>query len=207
MSSHAYVIVRISRHRETLILCDPAEVDVPPHVADGVFNVMDPAWGADTTASHYATQAFQSALNTAGAYVAHMDEDGASEMSGDESGQNDFIDPIECVDVKVKNCIGVSFDDPFSTKTRAVDTDVAKSWAPADPPRPQFGVLFEGCIARTRLWVQGRPRRAWFACFTEMESTKAAVENVRNVMIDDVRVWERGQEVAVRIMRASGGFR
>ena len=276
LKSHSYVIAQLNKHREILILCDPAETNAPPPRGSGVFNVADPVYGgADNTGKQYATSAFQRALNSASAaasaskqaivyipsglflleniilpsntalylapgavlrfsgvhahYVPHwhktsqqrditwwistafnssniriygrgtIDGNGwtstktsnprignnilvpiacngfqaegitvrdsgswsvtpirCTNLSFDrvkmlnrlDMGENDCIDPMECTNVTVTNCIGVSLDDPFSTKTWAEDTDIAHSWP--GKPQPQSNILFANCMSWTR---------------------------------------------------------
>lgn len=284
MKSHDYVIAQLNDHRELLVLCDPAETDVPPPSGSGVYNVLDPAWGADYTGVYYSTSAFQNALNVASAsvesdpeyeasrppkqaiiyvpaglymlenvvlpsntalylepgavlrfsgiardYYAHWHKDsqnrditwwistafessniriyGRGTIDGNgwtstnsvspkignniivpiacrgftlegvivressswsitpvrcsdvtvtrvkmlnrlDMGENDCIDPMECQRVTVTKCIGISLDDPFSTKTWANETDIALSWP--GQPQVQTDIAFEDCLSWTR---------------------------------------------------------
>ncbi|KAF8430377.1 pectin lyase fold/virulence factor [Tirmania nivea] len=379
MNSHAYVIAQLNNHREIVILCDPAETDVPPPSGMGVHNVMDPAFGADNSGATYSTKAFQTALDSASAsvspesgkiaqskqaivyvpaglymleniilpsntalylepgsvlrfsgvakdYIVHWHKhsqnrdvtwwistafnssniriygrgtiDGfgwastnqASPRIGNniivpiacnkfslegiiirdsgswgvtlircsdvtvnmvkmlnrlDMGENDTFCSMESHRVTVTNCIGISLDDPFSTKTWGPDTDIAKSW-PGEP-QAQENVLFENCLSWTRCFgfkvgqgvIQPQKdivfkdcvihdaaigfginhrygaasaegihflrcevervtltlvgRRTWFACFTERGSASLGVGPVRNVLIEECRVWDRGE--------------
>ncbi|MFS0868495.1 discoidin domain-containing protein [Paenibacillus xylanilyticus] len=65
-------------------------------------------------------------------------------------GENDGIDICESQDVVVQNAIGISLDDPFSTKTWKEDTDIASGNVPwPGSPEPVRNVLFEDTIAWT----------------------------------------------------------
>ncbi|MGD0030992.1 discoidin domain-containing protein [Paenibacillus illinoisensis] len=65
-------------------------------------------------------------------------------------GENDGIDICESQDVIVQNAIGISLDDPFSTKSWKSDTDIASGRVPwPGNPEPVRNVLFEDTIAWT----------------------------------------------------------
>ncbi|MFD2700966.1 discoidin domain-containing protein [Paenibacillus shunpengii] len=65
-------------------------------------------------------------------------------------GENDGIDICESQDVVVQNVIGISLDDPFSTKAWQEDTDIASGKVPwPGNPEPVQNVLFEDTIAWT----------------------------------------------------------
>lgn len=65
-------------------------------------------------------------------------------------GENDGIDICESQDVVVQNAIGISLDDPFSTKAWKEDTDIASGKVPwPGNPEPVRNVLFEDTIAWT----------------------------------------------------------
>lgn len=65
-------------------------------------------------------------------------------------GENDGIDICESQDVIVQNSIGISLDDPFSTKSWKSDTDIASGRVPwPGNPEPVRNVLFEDTIAWT----------------------------------------------------------
>lgn len=65
-------------------------------------------------------------------------------------GENDGIDICESQDVVVQNAIGISLDDPFSTKAWKEDTDIASGKVPwPGNPEPVQNVLFEDTIAWT----------------------------------------------------------
>ncbi|MEO2203343.1 discoidin domain-containing protein [Paenibacillus pabuli] len=65
-------------------------------------------------------------------------------------GENDGIDVCESQDVIVQNAIGISLDDPFSTKSWKSDTDIASGKVPwPGNPEPVRNVLFEDTIAWT----------------------------------------------------------
>ncbi|KAI5792530.1 pectin lyase fold/virulence factor [Peziza echinospora] len=64
-----YFIVKINLLRELLILCDPAEEDVPPPLGEGVFNVLEGRYSADQTGKRYSTEAFQRALDDANRFA------------------------------------------------------------------------------------------------------------------------------------------
>lgn len=63
--------------------------------------------------------------------------------------ENDAFDICECTDVVVTNCLGVSRDDSFSTKTWSGDRrQVAAKWH--GRAQPLARVLFTDCLAWTR---------------------------------------------------------
>ncbi|MEC0309071.1 discoidin domain-containing protein [Paenibacillus lautus] len=65
-------------------------------------------------------------------------------------GENDGIDICESQDVVVQHAIGISLDDPFSTKAWKEDTDIASGKVPwPGNPEPVRNVLFEDTIAWT----------------------------------------------------------
>jgi hypothetical protein len=64
-----------------------------------------------------------------------------------DMGENDCMDVIESEHVLVKHGIGISLDDPFSTKTWEQSTDLCKNWP--GTPQPQNDVVFEDLIAWT----------------------------------------------------------
>lgn len=65
-------------------------------------------------------------------------------------GENDGIDICESQDVVVQHTIGISLDDPFSTKAWKEDTDIASGKVPwPGNPEPVRNVLFEDTIAWT----------------------------------------------------------
>ncbi|NEA34743.1 glycosyl hydrolase family 28 protein [Streptomyces sp. SID13031] len=67
-----------------------------------------------------------------------------------DMGENDGIDVNESQDVTVRHGIGISLDDPWTTKTWRADTDIAKPW----PGSPQVvdNVLFDDLISWTRCY-------------------------------------------------------
>jgi len=308
MNSHAYVIAQLNNHREIVILCDPAETDVPPPSGMGVYNVLDPTYGADNTGASYSTAAFQMALDSASAsatlelgkmaqqkqaivyvpvglyklgniilpsnialylepgsvlrfsgvakdYYTHWHKvsqnrditwwistafnsrniriygrgtiDGFGWASTNRSsprignniivpiacngfclegvivrdsgswsvtpircsgvavnrvkmlnrldmGENDCIDTMESQYVTVTNCIGISLDDPFSTKTWGSDTDIARSWP--GKPQVQENILFENCLS-------------WTRCFG-LKVGQGVMQPQRNIVFKDCVVYD-----------------
>ncbi|MDF2587519.1 MAG: coagulation factor 5/8 type domain protein [Anaerocolumna sp.] len=67
------------------------------------------------------------------------------------SHENDCIDINGCQEVLVKNCIGIALDDPFSTKTWAVNVDLGKSWN--GPAENVENVVFDDLVSWT--WCYG----------------------------------------------------
>lgn len=67
----------------------------------------------------------------------------------DDLRENDAFDVCECSDVRVTNCLGVSRDDSFSTKTWSGHRgQVAAAWH--GKAQPLSDVTFEDCLAWTR---------------------------------------------------------
>lgn len=67
----------------------------------------------------------------------------------DDLRENDAFDICECTDVVVENCLGVSRDDSFSTKTWSGHRgQVAAKWQGG--PLPLERVVFSKCLAWTR---------------------------------------------------------
>ncbi|MDD9267226.1 S-layer homology domain-containing protein [Paenibacillus sp. GCM10023248] len=65
-------------------------------------------------------------------------------------GENDGIDIVESQNAVVRNAIGISLDDPFSTKSWKEDTDIASGKVPwPGKPEPVNHILFEDAIAWT----------------------------------------------------------
>ncbi|OXM83064.1 discoidin domain-containing protein [Paenibacillus rigui] len=65
-------------------------------------------------------------------------------------GENDGIDICESQNVVVRHAIGISLDDPFTTKTWAADTDIVAGKTPwPGKPEPVKNVLFEDLISWT----------------------------------------------------------
>jgi hypothetical protein len=62
-------------------------------------------------------------------------------------GEDDGIDVMESQQVTVRNAIGIGLDDPFSTKTWAQNTDIARSW-PGQPQRLD-DVTFDDLVSWT----------------------------------------------------------
>ncbi|MFI6094727.1 discoidin domain-containing protein [Lentzea sp. NPDC051213] len=64
-----------------------------------------------------------------------------------DTGEDDGIDVMESQRVNVRNAIGIALDDPFSTKTWAADTDIARSWP--GQPQPLDTVTFDDLVSWT----------------------------------------------------------
>lgn len=67
-----------------------------------------------------------------------------------QTGENDGIDICESQDVRVSNVIGISLDDPFSTKTWGVNTGLSQRW-PGEP-QPNRNIIFDRCISWTHCY-------------------------------------------------------
>lgn len=67
-----------------------------------------------------------------------------------DMGENDGIDVNESQNVVVRHGIGISLDDPWTTKAWREDTDIALPWPGA--PQPVQNVLFEDLISWTRCY-------------------------------------------------------
>ncbi|MGN6504683.1 MAG: glycosyl hydrolase family 28 protein, partial [Tepidisphaeraceae bacterium] len=69
----------------------------------------------------------------------HFNEPGPTE--------NDCVDVCNSSDVRVEHALGISWDDPFSSKTWAPDIDIARKWSGAFGPCRN--VSFDHCLAWT----------------------------------------------------------
>nr|WP_145164402.1 discoidin domain-containing protein [Paenibacillus terrae] len=68
-------------------------------------------------------------------------------------GENDGIDVTESQNVLVRHSIGISLDDPYSTKAWAEDTDIASGKVPwPGQPEPVEHVLIEDAVAWTKCY-------------------------------------------------------
>jgi len=68
-------------------------------------------------------------------------------------GENDGIDVTESQNVIVRHSIGISLDDPYSTKAWAEDTDIASGKVPwPGQPEPVEHVLIEDAVAWTKCY-------------------------------------------------------
>lgn len=67
-----------------------------------------------------------------------------------DMGENDGIDVNESQNVVVRHGIGISLDDPWTTKAWREDTDIALPWPGS--PQPVQNVLFEDLISWTRCY-------------------------------------------------------
>lgn len=63
-----------------------------------------------------------------------------------DMGENDGIDVMHSSNVLVVRAIGISLDDPFSTKTWALGTGIATSW-PAGSDNAQSNITFDDCLS------------------------------------------------------------
>jgi hypothetical protein len=61
------------------------------------------------------------------------------------AGENDGIDVCESQNVLVQNSIGIGLDDPYSTKTWGVSTDISRKWY--GNPEPLENVTFDDCFS------------------------------------------------------------
>ena len=64
-----------------------------------------------------------------------------------DMGENDGMDVMESEDVLVKHGIGISLDDPFSTKTWQQNTDLCRNWP--GHPLPQKNIVFDDLLSWT----------------------------------------------------------
>ncbi|ADB33990.1 coagulation factor 5/8 type domain protein [Kribbella flavida DSM 17836] len=67
-----------------------------------------------------------------------------------DMGENDGIDVNESQNVVVRHGIGISLDDPWTTKAWREDTDIALPWPGS--PQPVENVLFDDLISWTRCY-------------------------------------------------------
>jgi hypothetical protein len=67
-----------------------------------------------------------------------------------DMGENDALDVNESENVTVRHGIGISLDDPWTTKAWQSDTDIAKSWP--GTPQPVQNVVFDDLISWTRCY-------------------------------------------------------
>ena len=64
-----YLIIRLNGSNKRLVItADPPETDVPASSGEGIFNVTDPAYGADRTGKESSYAALQKAVDDASAY-------------------------------------------------------------------------------------------------------------------------------------------
>ena len=91
-----------------------------------------------------------------------------------DMGENDCVGVMESQRVTVTNCIGISLDDPFSTKTWGPGTDVARSWP--GKPRAQENILFENCLS-------------WTRCFG-FKVGQGVMQPQRNIVVKDCVVYD-----------------
>jgi polygalacturonase len=68
-----------------------------------------------------------------------------------DMGENDALDVNESQHVVVRHGIGISLDDPWSTKTWQSDTDIARPWP--GRPEPVDNVVFDDLISWTRCYA------------------------------------------------------
>lgn len=66
-----------------------------------------------------------------------------------DMGENDGIDIMNSNDVSVVHSIAISLDDPYSTKTWAKGTAIARSW-PKGIDGPNSNIVFDDALAWTR---------------------------------------------------------
>ncbi|MDB5112282.1 MAG: coagulation factor 5/8 type domain protein [Mucilaginibacter sp.] len=64
-----------------------------------------------------------------------------------DMGENDGIDVMESDNVLVQHGIGISLDDPFSTKTWTQNTDLCRNWP--GHPLPQNNIVFDDLLSWT----------------------------------------------------------
>lgn len=67
LSTSTYVIVEINKLKKLVIAADPLETDIPASSGDGIYNVTDPRYNADSTGTTMATTAIQKAIDDANA--------------------------------------------------------------------------------------------------------------------------------------------
>jgi polygalacturonase len=68
-----------------------------------------------------------------------------------DMGENDCVDICNSQDVTVERSIGISLDDPYSTKTWASHIDIAKQWSGSY--LPNRNVVFDDCLSWTRCFA------------------------------------------------------
>lgn len=63
-------------------------------------------------------------------------------------GEDDGIDVVGCQDVLVQHAIAIMWDDPFSTKTYGVNSEISGGWGDG-PAEINDGVAFDDCVSWT----------------------------------------------------------
>lgn len=68
-----------------------------------------------------------------------------------DMGEDDCVDICNSQDVTVTRSIGISLDDPYSTKTWGEQTDISRQWT--GTLQPNRNIVFDDCIAWTRCFA------------------------------------------------------
>jgi hypothetical protein len=68
-----------------------------------------------------------------------------------DMGEDDCVDICNSQDVTVTRSIGISLDDPYSTKTWGDQTDISKQWG--GKLQPNRNIVFDDCVAWTRCFA------------------------------------------------------
>lgn len=109
-------------------------------------------------------------------------------------GENDGIDIVESQNAVVRNAIGISLDDPFSTKTWKEDTDIASGKVPwPGNPEPVRNVLFEDAIA-------------WTACYG-FKIGQGVMQDQENITFRNSVVYKAAVGFAIHHKYGTGAVR